>query len=55
MPPINEIKVISEYNRIAQIQRNSGLPVDRVAIAGLVAANLRYPFKDVLAVMEDKL
>lgn len=45
-------RIISEFNRIAQIQRNSGLTVDRVAICNVIAAKYGYPINEVLNVME---
>ena len=49
---MNDNRIISEFNRIAQIQRNSGLTVDRVAICNVIAAKYGYRIDEVLNVME---
>jgi len=45
-------RIISEFNRIAQIQRNNGLTVDRVAICNVIAAKYGHRIDEVLNVME---
>ena len=50
----SEIKIIAEYNRIAQLQRNNGLTVDHVAICNVIAAKFGYRQQDVLGAMEGK-
>ena len=49
---MNDNRIISEFNRIAQIQRNSGLTVDRVAISNVIAAKYGYRIDEVLNAME---
>ena len=50
----NETAIISEYNRISQIQRSNGMTVDHVAICAVIAAKFGYRQQDVLDVMEGK-
>jgi hypothetical protein len=50
----SEITIIGEYNRIALLQRNNGLTVDRVAICNVIAAKFGHRQQDVLDVMEGK-
>jgi len=54
MMKASEITVISEYNRIAQLQRNNGLTVDHVAMCNVIAAKFGYRQQDVLDIMEIK-
>ena len=49
---MNNMKIIGEYNRIAQIQRNNGMTVNRVAICNVICAKYGYRIDDVLNVME---
>jgi hypothetical protein len=44
--------VIAQYNKIAQLQRNNGLTIDRVLICNLIAAQAKHRFADVLEIME---
>lgn len=46
--------IVSEYNRIAALQRNNGLTVDHVAICNVVAAKYGYRIIDVLDIMEGR-